>query len=287
LYRTLSFAWPQRISLYHNLPFLNVIDVSGARIDEVERNFLYKTSLDFTACDRETDRPILSVEFDGLGHGYSRDGGYDGLIPSQRDPYRSEKFNLKLRLARELCYPLFIVSYDEVAPLSNTTRETVTHSIIGRTVAHLQMDDVVQERYAQMKQSLDTLPESVRDEALGDLVTDTDFELSLDWNPLARAEARLSYEAHLTGNVRSEMHEYLCDPPLPQGDPLRNLDVLKARIDAFTQARRLGSRVTVELKTGEPIVREAWVRNISGVWAGGIADDVAAILAWESVIAAA
>ena len=75
LYRTLRTNWP-RWAIYPQLPFQAIIDFeSSPSLSEKERAFLRHTSVDYTFCGKE-DRPILSIEFDGLGDGFSRHAEY-------------------------------------------------------------------------------------------------------------------------------------------------------------------------------------------------------------------
>ena len=70
-----------------------------------------KTSIDYTLCTKD-GQPILSIEFDGLGEGFSRQGEYHQQTATV-DPYRKLKMDFKLRIARNEAYPFFVVSFEE------------------------------------------------------------------------------------------------------------------------------------------------------------------------------
>lgn len=85
LFRSLESTWSERIDIYPNLPFASILSFSDARLTDVERQFLFKTSVDYTACEK-SGRPLACVEFDGLGHGYNARAGYVEIVPTNRDP---------------------------------------------------------------------------------------------------------------------------------------------------------------------------------------------------------
>lgn len=273
LFKALESGWPGRIALYHNLPILNVIDISGARVSQIEREFLKKTSLDYTACDAKTDRPLLSVEFDGLGHGYSQHQRYFELFggPGGPDPYRREKLELKLKVAEDVGYPLFVVAYDEATPIAGTEL-TIAHGIIGKCLANMQFPELFEQRLRD--EGIDRLPPQERQAMVDWVGVSTEVELDLSWNPLASEAARSMHEAQEAG-VSGYSWTYLTDPPL-QGLP------------SFQSAKRIGCRVDLRIKnTQEIVVGEAWVRNISGHGFSpfGILDEIAELMAARKFLA--
>lgn len=98
LFTALQSTWSEHFNLWPSLPFLNVIDVEGHEVIAGEWQQLLKTSVDVTLCTKDDDKPVVSLEFDGMGHGFSRNGEYIQLHPSA-DPHRKLKFDLKLRIA--------------------------------------------------------------------------------------------------------------------------------------------------------------------------------------------
>jgi hypothetical protein len=187
LYKALEGSWPDKLRLYPGLPFLSVIDWSGARITPIERQYLENTSLDYTACDAATDHPLISVEFDGLGRGFTRDGRYHEVVGGP-DPNRQEKMNLKIRLARDAGYPLMVVSYDEATPISDDDELTVTHGLIGSYLSHF----YTQERLNEIGPTLDFdgLSEEEQEERVAELIIDVEVDAMFEWNPLALKKPR-------------------------------------------------------------------------------------------------
>src|SRR6266478_3223393 len=103
VFRSLSSRWSPKLALYPSIPFPKIIEVSNEELKPSERDFFYKTNIDYTFCVRG-GRPILSIEFDGIGGGYSKNEVY---VPVRTtvDPYRKLKLDFKLRLARKVNYP--------------------------------------------------------------------------------------------------------------------------------------------------------------------------------------
>jgi hypothetical protein len=79
-----------------------------------------QTSVDLTFVLEHAQRPIFSIEFDGLGKGFSRDGIYLSGRPDP-DPHRSQKLALKVRMAEDANYPLIVIGPDELQPVSTTS----------------------------------------------------------------------------------------------------------------------------------------------------------------------
>lgn len=131
LFTALHTMWSDHFNLWSSLPFLNIIDVDKAEVIRGEWDTISKTSVDITLSTKQEDRPVVSIEFDGMGHGFSRDGKYIQMHPSQ-DPYRKLKLDLKLRIAEQVNYPLLVLSYEEKHPIGVTLALTIADGIVGQ-----------------------------------------------------------------------------------------------------------------------------------------------------------
>src|SRR5262245_30303354 len=102
LFEAIHSQWSERgLVLYPSLPFANILNLATLNVTPEERSFLLKTSVDYTLCTAAGE-PIVSVEFDGLSHGFSRYGRYVAMRPAPRnDSRRQWKLDLKVRLATE------------------------------------------------------------------------------------------------------------------------------------------------------------------------------------------
>jgi hypothetical protein len=250
-----------------------------------ERSFLLKTSVDYTLCDA-SDQPILSIEFDGIGEGFSREGKYVAQTISSRDPNRQWKFDLKLRVCQQVFYPLVIISYEESTPIGPGLNVAIVDGIIGCYLAHKATQQRANDLFELNKEEIDALPAYEQDEYIQDLVIQAEVEMDLTWNPISRKLAELSEGGYRKG-IRGESFRWLDDPALPAagefwrtGDP----EALRRRIAELKKANRIGCEATVETPEG-PVTEVAWMRNIAGViWPGTIIEEIARLLAWRRAL---
>ena len=129
VFRRLQSRWSSDLSLYPSLPLASILELEAGDLTPGERNFFLKTSVDYTFCEAN-GRPVLSIEIDGLGGGFSRRGKY---IPARDtpDPYRKLKLDLKLSLAEQVHYPLIVISSDETQVVEEDNGFTILDGIIG------------------------------------------------------------------------------------------------------------------------------------------------------------
>src|SRR5437667_9480633 len=134
LFTSLHSQWGPKFDLWPSLPLAQIIDVesAGHYLKEKERDFFLKTNIDYTLCTR-SGRPILSIEFDGLGKGFSRRGEYVQQAATA-DSHRKLKLDLKLKVAKNEKYPFFVVSFEESKALDQNTNLTIVDGIIGQVL---------------------------------------------------------------------------------------------------------------------------------------------------------
>lgn len=211
-YTSINSEWNWRFNLYLSLPFPMVIDFADGRLTEKEKDFLLKTSLDFTLTDKLCNRPLLSVEFDGLGSGFSYDGVYH---PAQGtndvDPYRKLKLDLKLRVAEAAGYPLVVVAYKETNEIHQDEQMTVLDGVIGQVLAEKWFASQGRKMIEEFSKGSNNFPEPERSERLQDAVWDAELFTKLLWNPIFRRAADLLEELVRKGLVTNWRHEYLSD----------------------------------------------------------------------------
>ena len=128
LYQQLKTNWSDKFNVYPQIPFSKIFGISELNVSHEEKQFLYKTNIDYTICDKN-DKPIICIEFDGIGRGYNRGGKY---IQLEADEMRVMKLELKLRIALEKDFPFFIVSYDEIENYDKNLQITILDGIIGQ-----------------------------------------------------------------------------------------------------------------------------------------------------------
>lgn len=280
LFTSLQTTWSEHFDLWPCLPFLNVFEVDGGEVTQGEWDLLLKTSIDITLCSKLTSRPEVNIEFDGMGHGFSRDGKYVQLHPSQ-DPNRKLKLDLKLRVADRVGYPLLVLSYDEKSPIGPRLALTIADGIIGQVIAKKRMHESLEEWFR--RHPVEELHPSYRDDYIQDQVISAGVAAELEWNPIAKLASQYEYVAEMQLGIPRKRHEVLFDSELPElkGDLFEpgHFESLMARIQAFRNAIRVGCRVVVETRN-KALSETVWVRNVSGhgVHPQGVAEDIATVL---------
>ena len=176
VYKALNTRWGDKFHLFPSLPFANVINFERMNLTHKEMEFLFKTSVDFTLCDKETYRPFLSIDFDGMGRGFSRNGEYVEILPSE-DKYRKLKFNLKLKITEQAHYDYFIVSYRETENLDPNLHLTIVDGIIGKILARNNLN------------------------IIDDWFIEREIETEAEYNPIFRKELELEEELHKNGVI--------------------------------------------------------------------------------------
>jgi hypothetical protein len=285
LYKALATRWSDKLHIFPCLPFLNVVQIAASELPRNEWDYLLKTSVDYTLCD-VSDQPLLSIEFDGLGEGFSRQGEYVPRWISSKDPNREWKLNLKLRLCEQVGYPLFVISYEEATPIGPGLNLAIVDGIIGRFLAHVNVVPRVNELLQEHEDIIADLPPHEAHDYVDDLLLDAEVEMDFTWNPISRKLAELQDIGYRRG-MRGEGFRWLDDSGVPPADHFwRTGDVrdLKKRAEALNKANRIGCEATVETPEG-PVTEVAWMRNISGViWPGTIIEGIARLLAWKRAL---
>ena len=179
-FKTLLSRWSPNLSLYPSLPLANLLEVEAGELNPKERDFYLKTSVDYTFCELD-GRPILSMEFDGLGGGFSR--GTEYLQERETpDPYRKLKLDCKLRMANQVGYPLIVISSDEMEPVDNDERLTILDGIVGAFLSSQDTPRRLDEMLREKRSELEGLHPEVAHSLLQDLVlhAETDAEFAND-----------------------------------------------------------------------------------------------------------
>jgi len=245
LFGGLHTRWGSTFDLWPSLPFSQIVDIEaiGPFLSEKERDFFLKTNIDYTLCTKNGS-PVLSIEFDGLGKGFSRKGEYV-QIEETVDPYRKLKLDLKLKVAQKASYPFYIVSFEESNVLDPDLSLTIVDGIIGQVLAKKEFAESVETLYENNRDAIESLLSYAQHEYIQDLVLDAETLAELKWDPIAILAAKLRSECSKRGIFSSYTTEYLNDPELPDGDLFEDLSVFEKRIDAIKNAVRVGCRIIV------------------------------------------
>ena len=247
LFVHLNSMWKDNFNIYPQLPFTKIVDIETLNISQNERDFLLKTNIDYTVCDKE-DKPLMCIEFDGWSHGYNRGGEYIQIV---EDQLRKKKLELKLKIAMEHHFPFYIISYDEKTYLSEKIHLAVIDGIIGETIAKMKFQDKINEYLEDSEDILSSMSEYERDEYIQDLATSAEIELELTWNPIAKKAAEI--QAVLSDKGINPIYSYklLSKPGLPE-------------VEAWKDIKWRGCEVSCETPKGK-VTEQAWVRNFEGM----------------------
>jgi hypothetical protein len=126
---------PEGFALYPNIPLSQIISAEKGELPETDWDFYLKSSVDFVLTDRSA-QPILAIEFDGLAGGFSCGQEYQAPQASNR-PVRSTKLNFKLNLCSRVSFPLYIISYEEIARLKQDDALTIVHGIVAQHLVRM------------------------------------------------------------------------------------------------------------------------------------------------------
>lgn len=254
--------WKDHFNIYPQLPFTKIFNIDNLNVNKKERDFLLKTNIDCTICDK-MDKPLICIEFDGLSHGYNRGGEYIQLV---KDPLRKKKLDLKLKIAVENLLPFYIISYDEKMYLSEKIHLSVIDGIVGETIAKLGFREKLNEYVEASKETLDSLSEFDQHEYIQDLVISAEVELEMTWNPISKKAAEIKHYLYASKILSSCTFKFLTKPELPEMRDFFDINGLEKRIKAWKDIQWHGCEVTCETPKGK-VTHKAWVRNFEGMLA--------------------
>ena len=132
-FRSIEYTWGERYRVIPQFPMSGLFEPNPARVREGTSNLFFKTSFDYMLATEE-GRPLLAIDFDGMGKGFDRDGEYV-QIEATKDRYRKSKFDFKLRYAIENDFPYHIVASEEFNYLGDGAELTLVDGIIGSVLS--------------------------------------------------------------------------------------------------------------------------------------------------------
>jgi hypothetical protein len=191
VYYKLVERWGNRLHVWHNLPFAQIISIEDddeymASLGSGAKEFLYKTSVDYTFCLPDDDRPILAIEFDGRSKGHSAGDAY---YQRRLDEVRHLKNTSKLKVASHNDFPFFILQYDEVRDITPAVKIAIVDGLVGDVLVFREMQEKWYRREYQKEGTFgDYMSMSFADRKLCERLwyasTEYDFELQL--NPICQ-----------------------------------------------------------------------------------------------------
>jgi hypothetical protein len=279
-----------RLRLMAQTPLRSLIEVDAetkARMKQRHWRYFLAAAVDYTFVYPD-GRPLLSIEFDGIGGGFSHGRTY---IASQTTPdsRRDWKINFKLRAAARARYPLFVISGEEIAHLDEATSLTIVEGIVGQVFSRREEDRLFAEMLEEDRPLIEAMGPAQAHEHVQDLVLQAGVISDLECDPLAIAVAEESWRWDIECGFGSG-RIYPCpvyDPPLQDPGSPPTAERLRARLRGISAARRVGACVGVDVGDNRFVEATAWMRNIGqehGLMPELVIEQVAELLAIRRAI---
>ncbi len=256
-FQTLALRWSPKFKIFPSLPLLKIFQVDSEELDAKELWYFQKSSVDYTIC-LANNQPILSIEFEGVNGGFSRDGIYS---PEQKiiDPMGNHRTDLMLKVAKRVNYPLMLISYEDVKNFDEEDTMTILFGVIKQLFA--------QEEFQQCFQETVGEPDEENEEIHGY----GNYENIQGWRESPENETGLTKDPITTKGVEYEQRcaefglnkhrfDYLIDPPLFGIKNIFDEEIIQSRIKAMKQIVRVGCRVAVE-NSNIAIAQSVWIQN--------------------------
>lgn len=287
-FQKLSRTWGDKYRIYHNLPFLQVLNTDGLAdyhgdlrpftVSPTDRARLKKTSIDFTLCN-EMDTPLLCIEFDGLKKGFNVGAVYTSKVNGKVGPgWRKTITELKLKVAHGSGFPYLVVGSQFFEDISSKVQVTVVDGIIGDILANKETHEVITKGFSPeavgfSDEEFGGLSKSAQHDIVQNWVIEVETEAEMQHNPICSLAAELSMKIGEGGFYQ----EFLFHPPIPN-----NLSMAE-RVGLVNSSLLNGARCTVTDRKGRKFTGEAWIPNFKspGFSGYGILMDLAHLFALD------
>lgn len=191
-FSTVRTRWSRFLDVYPHIPVRKALGydkVKNLPISNTAKEYLLKTEFDFVVCDRSASA-ILAIEFDGLGHGFSRDGKYIQL-EATKDQHRQLKLDAKISACESCDLPIVVVSYPETEPsFDPDCPVTVLDAVIGEVLVGRKRGELV-------NSNLDNLGEVLASDPSGETADSYLLEIEVmaeQENPIRRRITQMQTE---------------------------------------------------------------------------------------------
>ena len=301
--KSLEQRWAPQFRVYPNLPLSAVLDVDTQTLDQREKAFFYKTSVDYTICKASCE-PVLCIELDGIGDGYEASGVYTSSVEYLTDDAREKRewmLNFKLRVCNEGGLPLIIVNLNDVSKLRGEELSLldifVSDILITQRECELRnegISEVIREHGEITEEELETIDigAGIDAEREFDIVEHRLLEIV---EQLHKHGVDVPFPVLFTGShssrgaLRMQRFEY---PPTPEykGGGFMTLDHLKwmreVRLPAFSKIKRIGCVATYDRSATIKDIGGGciWVTNGRDVDAARIAQKIAVLMLYKSIL---
>lgn len=289
LYKSINSFWSKNYNIYPSLPFSNIINFpKDNTLDNNEKEFLYKTSIDYTLCNKKNNEPILSIDFDGMYHGFNKNGEYVTYdIFQEEAKIRKLKFDLKLNVTEKADYTYFIISYDEKMPIGKDVNLTILDGIIGSYLEKINTIKKINNYAKEYKDILESLEPSLREDYIYDhIIIPAEVESEMEFNPISKLS--WDYEVKVLDKgikykaITMELPEL---PDLPDNSIYSKnfLEALEKRVKNWKNIIKFGCTCEVILENGDIISETSWIRNFDNINVIGLCEDISKLIAFKKL----
>ncbi len=281
-FRSIEHTWGLEYRIFPQFPFSALFEPDESIGDT--SNFFYKTSVDYVLCT-QAGKPVLAVDFDGLGRGFNRDASYV-QVEQTDDRQRKIKFDFKLRYAKKNNFPYYIVASDEFIYLDTETNLTIMDGLIGYELARRDFNDSIPSFIENHRVDIENMLLYERQEFIQDLVIQQEVESNHKRNRIIQKMDEVMTEIRETSgwNWEGSGSYYVHDPELPDLDyreTLPSAENLKSRATEMEKVEWVGFHYTLfDTPIGE-VSAIVWMRNFEP--AASVVQDIAEFLCWTKL----
>jgi hypothetical protein len=135
---------PDGWRLYGNTPLSQVVEIRREELTQKKWAFYLKASVDFVLTNVRHE-PVLAIEFDGLGDGYTSGKKYVLDRQVEDDPYRELKTTFKIEACYAVGLPLIVISFEEIKGVGSDDVLSLVNSMIGMHIASHEYRDTIEQ----------------------------------------------------------------------------------------------------------------------------------------------
>ena len=256
-FHALELRWFPSFKIFPSLPLLKIFQVDSDELTTKELWYFQKSNLDYTIC-LPNNQPILSIEFDGVKGGFSRDGIYS-LEHKIIDPMENHSLDLKLKAAKRVHYPLMLISFEELKHFDEEDTLTILNGIIRQLIAQEELPQCSKGTAEEHYQEREERQGWEKYEEIQDQRASAQNETELPMNPIADKAVVYEQRSAEFGIIKHRF-DYLIDPPLFGIKNIFDEEIIQSKIKARREIVRVGCRVMVEnskVVTAQPV----WIHN--------------------------
>ena len=281
-FRSIEHTWGQDYAVYPQVP-LSALCTSDPEWTDTT-NFFFKTSVDYVLCTNK-GRPILAIDFDGMGRGFDREGEYVQVEPTT-DRFRKRKFDIKLRFSQQNGFPYHVVSSEEFRSLGDGIDLTVVDGIVGSIIAKKQFLDLAPSFLEDRADEIETKPRWYKSEFIQELLMVLEMDCDAEHSRIFHKKCEIMDQVHsLTGaHSYPQGYRWFEEPECPNIDwpPWENQAAFQRRVEAMRRVEFWGCVATIsDTPVGEVSARVR-VRNVAHSLS--LVMEIGELLAWSKLL---